>query len=81
MSGIFILVIASWVGPVSNPSVDLVSQIIEPYMRPFRRVIPPIGMIDISPMAALLTLMIIREKLLPFLDGLIVPFLTYSGFG
>ena len=79
--GIFILVIASWVGTVSHPSVSLVSQIIEPYMRPFRRVIPPIGMIDISPMAAILTLMIIREKLLPFLNGLISPLLTYSGFG
>ena len=71
--GIFILVIASWVGTVSHPSVSLVSQIIEPYMRPFRRVIPPIGMIDISPMAAIFTLMIIRAQFLPFLFGMILP--------
>ena len=71
--GIFILVIASWVGTVSHPSVSLVSQVIEPYMRPFRKIIPPIGMIDISPMAAIFTLMIIRAQLLPFLFGIIVP--------
>jgi len=73
--GIFILVIASWVGTVSHPSVSLVSQVIEPYMSPFRRVIPPIGMIDISPMAAIFTLMIIRAQLLPFLAGLVLPFI------
>ena len=32
----------------------------EPIMRPIRRVIPPIGMIDITPMAAILALIIVR---------------------
>lgn len=63
--GIFILVISSWVGTGSHPVVALVSQVIEPYMSPFRKLIPPIGMIDISPMAAIFTLMIIRAQLLP----------------
>ena len=74
--GIFVLVISSWVGTTSHPTVLLVSQIIEPYMRPFRKFIPPIGMIDISPMAALFTLMIIRAQVLPMLGGLIQPFLS-----
>jgi YggT family protein len=75
--GIFILVIASWAGTVSHPSVNLVSQVIEPYMSPFRKVIPPIGMIDISPMAAIFTLMLIRAQLLPFLFGMILPLIQH----
>ena len=67
--GIFILAISSWVGTTSHPSVQLVGQIVEPYLRPFRRFIPPIGMMDISPMVAILSLMIIRNKLLPVLGG------------
>lgn len=67
--GIFILAISSWVGTTSHPSVKLVGQIVEPYLRPFRRFIPPIGMMDISPMVAILSLMIIRNKLLPVLGG------------
>jgi YggT family protein len=67
--GIFILAISSWVGTTSHPSVQLVGQITEPYLRPFRRFIPPIGMMDISPMVAIFSLMIIRNKLLPILGG------------
>jgi len=67
--GIFILAISSWVGTTSHPSVKLVGQIVDPYLRPFRRFIPPIGMMDISPMVAILSLMIIRNKLLPVLGG------------
>ena len=67
--GIFILAISSWVGTTNHPSVRLVGQITEPYLRPFRRLIPPIGMMDISPMVAFLSLMIIRNKLLPILGG------------
>lgn len=70
--GIFILVISSWVGTTHHPIVQVVGQVMEPYLRPFRKVIPPIGMIDISPMVAILVLIIIRERLLPMLGGLIV---------
>jgi YggT family protein len=40
-------------------------------MKPFRKVIPPIGMIDISPMVAIFVLMFIRGQVLPVLNGLI----------
>ncbi|MDA7852463.1 YggT family protein [Porticoccaceae bacterium] len=69
--GIFILAISSWVGTTNHPSVQLVGQITEPYLRPFRKVIPPIGMMDISPMVAILSLMVIRNKLLPILGGMV----------
>ena len=74
--GIFILVISSWVGTTQHPTLALVSQVVDPYMRPFRNLIPPIGMIDISPMAAIFTLMFIRAKVLPMLGSLIMPFLS-----
>ena len=32
----------------------------EPIMRPIRRVIPPMGMIDITPMAAILALILVQ---------------------
>ena len=73
--GIFVLVIASWVGTTHHPMVRVVGQVVEPYLRPFRKLIPPIGMIDISPMVAILLLMVIREKLLPQLWLYISPVL------
>jgi YggT family protein len=69
--GILIVAISSWVGTLDHPNVRLVSQIIDPYMKPFRNTIPPIGMIDISPMVAIFTLMFIRAQILPLLNGLI----------
>jgi len=68
--GILIVAISSWIGTSAHPTVRLVSQIIDPYMKPFRNLIPPIGMIDISPMVAIFTLMFIRGQLLPLLNGL-----------
>lgn len=32
------------------------AKICEPYLEPFRRIIPPLGMIDISPLVAILVL-------------------------
>ena len=69
--GIFIIAISSWIGTTGHPSVRLVSQIVEPYLRPFRKVIPPIGMIDISTMAAIISLIIIRSSVLPVIGGFI----------
>jgi|TARA_B100000768_G_scaffold33739_1_gene32274 YggT family protein len=68
--GILIVAISSWIGTTSHPTVRLVSQIIDPYMKPFRKIIPPLGMIDISPMVAIFTLIFIRGQLLPVLSGL-----------
>lgn len=55
----FILIIAnvllSWVaGRAQHPVVPLVYQLTEPVLRPFRRVIPPIAGIDLSPVFALI---------------------------
>lgn len=34
----------------------MLTNICEPYLEPFRRIIPPLGMIDISPIVAILVL-------------------------
>lgn len=54
---IIIEVIFSWVNPHA-PLAPLVRALTEPLMRPLRRVIPPIGGIDLSPIAAILLLQI-----------------------
>ncbi|TFH68009.1 YggT family protein [Gammaproteobacteria bacterium LSUCC0057] len=64
---IFIIIIASWVGNGSNPLLRVIAQLVEPYMGVFRRFIPPLGMLDLSPMAAILVLISVRDRLLPML--------------
>ena len=50
-------VILSWVGArTRHPVVPLVAQLTEPVLRPFRKVIPPIAGIDLSPLFALIAL-------------------------
>lgn len=54
---IIIYVVLSWVSTGGyNPGAALVSALVEPVLAPFRRVIPPIGGLDLSPLFALLAL-------------------------
>jgi len=58
--GIFVLVILSWVNPGNyNPMVNLIHQVTEPLMRPARRLIPPVGGLDLSPMAVIIVLWLV----------------------
>jgi YggT family protein len=59
--GIIIIIIVSWVAPQSNhPALMLVHQIIEPIMAPLRRILPPMGGLDLSPMLAMISIYILR---------------------
>lgn len=54
---LIISVILSWVAPGShNPGAQLVSQICEPVLMPFRRLLPNLGGLDISPIFAFLAI-------------------------
>src|SRR5947209_13983375 len=44
----------------SDAVLNFLRDICEPYLRIFRRVIPPIGMFDYSPIVAILLLVIVR---------------------
>jgi YggT family protein len=50
-------VILSWVAPGSyNPGAQLVNQICEPLLAPFRKILPNMGGLDISPIFAFIAL-------------------------
>ena len=54
-------IILSWVAPGSyNPAVLLLHQLTEPVMAPFRKVVPSIGGLDISPILVFLVINIIQ---------------------
>ena len=58
-------VLLSWVnlGP-TNPFVVIVYQITEPILAPIRRVLPRMGMLDLSPMIAMFLIIAIQRLLL-----------------
>lgn len=48
--GLLVIIIVSWVAPHSqHPVLALINQIISPVMEPFRRIIPSLGGLDLSP--------------------------------
>lgn len=54
---IFARIVVSWIRiDPYNPIVKFIYEMTEPVMGPFRRIIPPIGMIDISPIVLFLVL-------------------------
>lgn len=58
---LIISIIVSWVAAGSrHPAIILIHQILEPLMGPIRRLIPPMGGIDISPIFAFLLLEVLR---------------------
>ncbi|ONH51819.1 YggT family protein [Pseudomonas cedrina] len=66
-----ISVILSWVAPGSrSPGAELVTQITEPVLAPFRRIIPNLGGLDISPIFLFILIQVLQIKVIPFLAEL-----------
>ena len=58
-------VVVSWVAPRSaHPAVRIVDDLSRPVMMPFRRLLPPIGGLDFSPIATLFALRLAQQFLL-----------------
>lgn len=54
---IIVKIVLGWVAPHTyNPITALVSTIAEPVLKPFRRIIPSVGGLDISPLFAIILL-------------------------
>lgn len=54
---ILVAVVLSWVGArARHPIIPLIFQLTEPVLRPFRKLIPPIGGIDLSPLFAIIAI-------------------------
>ena len=63
---LIISVILSWVAPGSNsPGAELVNQITEPALAPFRRMLPSMGGLDISPIIAFMVIQLIQSYVIP----------------
>lgn len=62
---IFARAILTWF-PIdrNGPIFQFLNSVTDPILEPLRRVIPPIGMIDITPMVAMLLLFFIASALL-----------------
>ncbi|MCE0849849.1 MULTISPECIES: YggT family protein [Pseudomonas] len=68
-----VMVIVSWVAPNShNPAAELAYQISEPVLAPFRRIVPNLGGMDISPIFAFLAIQVIQSFVMP-------PLAVYAG--
>ena len=62
IAAIFFRAILSWVNPNPySPLARALDQITEPILGPLRRIIPRIGMIDITPMIAIFILIAIQR--------------------
>ena len=61
-----ISVILSWVAPGStSPGAELVNQITEPALAPFRRFLPSMGGLDISPILAFMVIQLFQSFVIP----------------
>lgn len=58
--------ILSWFSPdPRNPIVRLVNAVVEPLLHPIRTIIPNLGPLDLSPMVAIVILMLLQKLLSP----------------
>lgn len=66
---IIVYVLMSWLPNLRENFIgELLAKLVEPYLSPFRRFIPPIfGMLDISPIVALFILQFAEEGLIAIL--------------
>ncbi|BAN68284.1 YggT family protein [endosymbiont of unidentified scaly snail isolate Monju] len=70
---ILILVIISWVNPGGhNPAIGVLGALTHPLMAPARRLLPPIGGLDLSPMLVMIGLVLLKMLLIPPLKALLL---------
>ncbi len=67
---IIIQAISSWINPGSyNPVLGLLHSLTEPMLRPARRLLPPIGGLDLSPLLVLLALQVAKMLIVGLILG------------
>ena len=73
IGAVLVAAVFSWVNPYA-PLADVFNTLTRPLLRPFRRFIPPVGGVDLSPLALLLLLQIalfvvagLRNSVLPMM--------------
>jgi YggT family protein len=69
---IVIQAILSWITPDPyHPLYSLLTDLVEPILHPCRRLIPPLGGLDLSPLVALIGLQVLKMLLIPPLQQLV----------
>jgi YggT family protein len=67
MFAIFVRIILSWISPGQvNPATAIITTLTEPVLRPVRRLIPPLGGFDISPIFVIIGLGALTRVLMGF---------------
>ena len=69
---VFLYVLTSWIRlPYSfNPVQRFLYEVCEPYLRLWRRILPSFGPLDLSPMVAILALVVVGQIVIQLLDRL-----------
>ncbi|KAM3096242.1 YggT family protein [Phormidesmis sp. 146-35] len=64
---LFIRILLTWFPQVDfyNPPFSILAQLTDPYLNIFRRIIPPLGGLDISAILAILALQVVQSTVLP----------------
>jgi YggT family protein len=62
---IFVYILTSWVRLPYSPWLrrlsDFLRDVCEPYLRLFRRILPPLGPLDLSPVVAIVLLFLLKD--------------------
>ncbi|HDB6218650.1 TPA: YggT family protein [Staphylococcus aureus] len=71
--GMIIYFFTSWVPSIRETKVGyFLAKIYEPFLQPFRKVTPPIGIIDISSIAAIIVLVLFQKGLLQIFNWILI---------
>ncbi|MDX2099740.1 MAG: YggT family protein [Leptolyngbyaceae cyanobacterium bins.59] len=75
-----IRILLSWF-PVDwySAPFSILGQLTDPYLNLFRRIIPPLGGLDFSPILAILVLQLIQQAVLPVANSLVSAALSSIG--
>jgi YggT family protein len=66
---LLIYILSSWIPPLRESRIgDLLGAVCEPYLAPFRRILPTLGGLDLSPILALIALNFIEAGLIYALE-------------
>jgi uncharacterized protein YggT (Ycf19 family) len=64
---ILVYILTSWIrlpySPVLNRIQKFLYDVCDPYLRLFRRIVPPMGPLDLSPMVAVIVLLLAQQLL------------------
>ena len=66
---IIVRAVLSWVSPNDyNPATTVVLSLTEPILRPLRAALPPLAGVDLSPLAAIIAIQVVKMLVMPPLD-------------